>query len=79
MHPLSPNTQELSDQELSEKISTLERRLVQCYRMNQPALINQISMLLEDFRHEHRQRVQKQLETALKQTGKSLDSIIDIK
>lgn len=79
MHPLSPKCDQFSDQELADKISDLERKLAACYRMNQAHLANQISMLLQDLKFEHQIRMQKMLENTMKQNGKNLDSIIDIK
>jgi hypothetical protein len=78
MHPLTPDIKGLSDQELGNKITELERKLVQSYRMGNSALSYQITAILEDYRFENQTRTRNQLETLMKQNGKDLDSIIDI-
>jgi uncharacterized protein YsxB (DUF464 family) len=70
MHPLSSNLKELSLNVLFEKLKELNQKL---YMTTNPSLINQITMLIEDYKSaiEIKQKQDKDLE-------KELDELIKI-
>ena len=70
MHPLSSNLKELSLNTLFEKLKELNQKL---YMTTNPSLINQITMLIEDYKSaiEIKQKQDKDLE-------KELDELIKI-
>jgi len=70
MHPLSSNLKELSLNVLFEKLKELNQKL---YMTTNPSLINQITMLIEDYKSaiEIKQKQDKELE-------KELDELIKI-
>ena len=70
MHPLSGNLKELSLNTLFEKLKELNQKL---YMTTNPYLINQITMLIEDYKSaiEIKQKQDKELE-------KELDELIKI-
>jgi ribosomal protein L29 len=70
MHPLSSNLKELSLNTLFEKLKELNQKL---YMTTNPSLINQITMLIEDYKSaiEIKQKQDKELE-------KELDELIKI-
>jgi len=70
MHPLSSNLKELSLNTLFEKLKELNQKL---YMTTNPSLINQITMLIEDYKSaiEIKQKQDTQLE-------KELDELIKI-
>ena len=76
MHPLAPNLSELTTEEVTAKYSDLTKKLNQAYRMGNNSLVNQISMLLEDYRSEMARRQQKLLDDANKNAN--FKNIIDI-
>lgn len=70
MHPLSSNLKELSLNTLFEKLKELNQKL---HMTTNPSLINQITMLIEDYKSaiEIKQKQDKELE-------KELDELIKI-
>ena len=70
MHPLSSNLKELSLNTLFEKLKELNQKL---YMTTNPSLVNQITMLIEDYKSaiEIKQKQDKELE-------KELDELIKI-
>jgi len=76
MHPLVSNLSELSTEELTTKYSELTKRLNQAHRMGNGSLLNQLQMLMEDYRAELSRRQQKMLDDANKNA--SFKNIIDI-
>lgn len=77
MHPLSPDLSTISDAELQQKHSELNKRITQAYRMGNGPLVAQIQMLLDDYQAELAQRQQKALESMMKNSDK-FNGIIDI-
>jgi hypothetical protein len=59
MHPLTPNLTELSMEELQSKYNELTKKISQCQRMGNSTLMNQLFMLIEDYRAEIAVRNQK--------------------
>jgi len=78
MHPLAPNLQNLSDQELFEKTNQLTKRILQCQRIGPYNVIPQLQMLLQDYQSESTRRHQKQLDEMMAKNKKDFDGIIDI-
>lgn len=76
-HPLSKDLSELSDAELAEKISKLNKRLTQSYRMGNNNLITQIRMLMNDYMEEQRRRDRVSLEKLMNKDDDT-GGIIDI-
>jgi len=78
-HPLSGSTSDLTDAELANKISELQKKLGQSYMMGNPNLIRQIEMLLGDLREEQGLRDRKKMETAESNNkGTDWDDLIDV-
>lgn len=77
MHPLVGDLSKLTDIELGEKISELMKRLNQGYRMSNSAIVNQIQMMLENYRYEQTMRNAKML-AELEEKSKAFKDIIDI-
>ena len=59
MHPLTPNLTELSLEELQAKYNDLTKKIMQCQRLGNGPLMNQMYMILEDYRAEITTRQQK--------------------
>ena len=59
MHPLTPNLTELSLEELQAKYNELTKKINQSHRFGNNSLMNQLYMLLEDYRMEISTRQQK--------------------
>ena len=71
-HPLIGSLAELKDEELQEKISELNNKMLQAYRMGNPQLIGQIQMALETYRNYYQERQRQQ------NRGSGQDDKIDI-
>lgn len=71
-HPLIGNLSNLKEEELQEKISELNNKLVQAYRMGNTQLIGQVQMALESYKNHAQSRRQQQ------QTNSGHDDKIDI-
>lgn len=76
MHPLTPDLSNLSTEDLNTKYNELVKRMLQAQRMGNGSLINQVGMLLEDYRVELSKRQQKLLDDANKNAN--FKNIIDI-
>ena len=59
-HPLIGSLAELKDEELQNKISDLNSKLLQAHRMGNPQLINQVQMALETYRNHYQERQRQQ-------------------
>lgn len=79
-HPLTPNLHELSDSDLAEKISTINKRISAAYRFGNPQLLRQAQMMMEDYLDEQQRRQMEQMKKMQEQndSGKNWDDIIDI-
>jgi hypothetical protein len=66
MHPLSPDLTKLSLEEVNSKYNELIKRQLQAQRSGNWSLMNQVSMLLEDYRSELSRRQQQMLDEANK-------------
>jgi hypothetical protein len=76
MHPLITDLSNLPTEELNTKYNELVKRMLQARQMGNGSLINQVGMLLEDYRVELSKRQQKILDDANKNAN--FKNIIDI-
>lgn len=76
MHPLTPDLSKLTTEELTNKYNELVKRQIQVQRSGNWSVMNQLSMLLEDYRIELSRRQQKLLDDANKNSN--FKNIIDI-
>lgn len=76
MHPLTPDLSALSIDELQTKYNELTKRILIAQRMGNGHLMNQVAMVLEDYRVELSARQQKILDDANKKAN--FKNIIDI-
>lgn len=66
MHPLAPDLEKLSDEELHTKRSELQNRMGAAYRMGSADMVNQLQLLLQDYAMEVERRNQKLMQDAQK-------------
>jgi len=71
-HPLIANIDDLTTDELSSKISELNKKLSIAYRLANHDLCNQIRMALETYQNKYQEKMRKA------QTGTDYDGMIDI-
>jgi len=76
MHPLLPDLSNLKIEELTEKYNSLVKRRLQVQRMGDYNLINQLSMIMDDYQQEIIKRQQKIFDDANKNAN--FKNIIDI-
>lgn len=76
MHPLAPNLSELTMEELTSKYSELVKKTLQAQRLGSGALMNQLGMIIEDYKSEISRRQQQILADANKNAN--FKNIIDI-
>ena len=77
-HPLTPNLHEMSDNDILKKINELNKRLVWAHTSGQGSVINQIHMMLDDYKAESQRRDMERDQKINKDSGKNWDSLIDI-
>lgn len=78
MHPLTPDLSKLTDLELGDRLRDLTMRLSQAYRFGNPALVSQVSMMLEDYQSEQGRRQRAELEKLMDKNKDKFKGIIDI-
>ena len=81
MHPLAPDIQGLSLDELMTKYNDLTKRLNQAYRYGPHGIIPQIQMMIDHYQNEIGERNRKQMEEMNKkmaESGNGYRGIIDI-
>lgn len=71
-HPLLPNIDGLSTEELNTKITELNKKLSIAYRMGNNDLCNQIRMALESYRNKYQEKLRGS------NTGTDFDGMIDV-
>lgn len=71
-HPLISNLDSLSEQELLDKISELNRKLGIAYTTGNAYLCNQLRMAIESFQNKYQEKIRGG------NTGTSFDNVIDI-
>lgn len=74
-HPLIGNIDHLTEDELSEKINDLSRKLNMAVRSGNGHMCNQLRMALESFQNKYQQKLQE----ARKGQSTNFDDKIDIK
>ena len=77
MHPLSPDLSKLTDDELQQKRSELQNRLMTSYRMGNADLVMQVQLLLGDYDMELQTRNQRMMDQMSK-ASKNFGNIINI-
>lgn len=76
MHPLAPDLSKFNNDELLSKYNELTKRFATAQRVGSGSIINQMAMLLEDYRTEMRKRQEKMLSDA---SNNNFKNIIDIR
>lgn len=66
MHPLAPNLEGLTDEELHTKRGELQGRMSFAYRVGNADMVNQLQLLLQDYAMEVERRNQKMMDQAMK-------------
>jgi len=70
-HPLIPNLDDLSEQQLLDKITELNRKLGIALNTGNAYLCNQLRMAIESYQNKYQERIRKNPDN-------SFDDIIDI-
>lgn len=76
-HPLTPDLTKLTIDELTNKISDLQKRLTYAFRIGQSDMVGQLQLLMQDYQEEMNNRNRKQLEE-MEKNSKNFKNIIDI-
>lgn len=71
-HPLIGNIDDLSTDDLSAKVTELNKKLSIAYRLGNHDLCNQIRMALETYQNKYQEKLKSS------QTGTDYDGMIDI-
>ena len=58
-HPLIPNLDSLTEQELLDKINELNRKLGIAYSTGNAHLCNQLRMAIESYRNKYQEKIRK--------------------
>ena len=74
-HPLIGNYQELTDEELQERISNLSSKY---WQTQNPDVRSQMMLILDELKEEFRSRNQRNLQNNSENDNKDLDSLIKI-
>jgi len=77
MHPLTPDLTKLTDEELGNALSNLQKRLSFAYRTAKGEQVQQLQMIMEDYFNEQNRRNRKMLED-LEKNNPNFRDIIDI-
>lgn len=77
MHPLAPDLTTLSENDLQEKMSDLQNKLMFAYRMGHTDLIGQMHLLMADYQYELQLRNQRMMDD-LQQNNKGFSDTINI-
>jgi flagellar biosynthesis chaperone FliJ len=77
MHPLQTDISGLSDNELDERIKELTKKYFQAIRLS-PSAAEQIIMMLEDYKHEYQNRLERKRTDMERSMGTNLDDLINI-
>ncbi len=75
-HPLIPNLDNLTLEELGTKVSELHKKLGIAMRSGNGHLCNQIRMVLESYQNKHTAKLQETFKSG--ELDKKFDDIIDI-
>jgi hypothetical protein len=71
-HPLIPNLDDLTEQQLLDKITELNRKLGIAYNTGNSYLCNQIRMAIESYQTKYQEKIRKG------SSGTGFDDVIDI-
>lgn len=71
-HPLISNIDDLTTEELSSKVTELNKKLSIAYRLANHDLCNQIRMALETYQNKYQEKLRKS------QSGTDYEGMIDI-
>jgi hypothetical protein len=71
-HPLIPNIDDLTTDELSSKVTELNKKLSIAYRLGNHNLCNQIRMAIETYQNKYQEKLRKS------QSGTDYEGMIDI-
>lgn len=77
-HPLTGNLQDLSDSDLQKKITELGKRLVFAHQTGNAQMIQQLEMLMQDYREASQSRDRQRMEKMQDNNGKDWDDLIDV-
>jgi len=77
-HPLVGDLSNLTDDELLIKINDLSTRSSKAYRAGYTDAVNQLQMILSDYRYEQQRRHDKMMQDISDKSGKDWDGIINI-
>ena len=77
-HPLTGNLQDLSDTDLQKKITELGKRLVFAHQTGNAQMIQQLEMLMQDYREVSQNRDRQRTEKMQDNNGKDWDDLIDV-
>lgn len=77
-HPLTGNLQDLSDSDLQKKITELGKRLVFAHQTGNAQMIQQLEMLMQDYREASHSRDRQRMEKMQDNNGKDWDDLIDV-
>jgi hypothetical protein len=77
MHPLTSSLTDLNDEDLLKKLNELHSRLRTSLGLRNPAYVQQLTMILDDYQSEYNKRMAQQAEK-FAQANKKLTDKIDI-
>ena len=77
MHPLAPDLSKLTNDELMAKYNDLTKKFLAAHKFGSGSVINQMAILLEDYRFELRRRHDRMIQDLDKNSN--FKNIIDIK
>tara|TARA_E500000318_G_scaffold17750_2_gene18049 strand:+ start:949 stop:1188 length:240 start_codon:yes stop_codon:yes gene_type:complete len=77
-HPLTGNLQDLSDSDLQKKITELGKRLVFAHQTGNAQMIQQLEMLMQDYREVSQERDRERMKKMQDNNGKDWDDLIDV-
>lgn len=77
-NPLLGNLTEIKEQDLEIKITELGKKYSIAARMGDGGLCNQILVTLEQYKAEHRARLQEKSKISMRNQDKDLDDLINV-
>lgn len=78
LHPFEPNLSQLKDSEIEEKLSELNKKYYQVYRLGKPELLTQISTFITIYKDEMSRRYAEKMKQARGQSDGDLDQLINV-
>jgi hypothetical protein len=76
MHPLVSNLQDMSEQDITAKLSDLYKKMAIANRTGNGALLSQLRMVIDDYQSEFNRRKQAEIQKLSKDNN--FDDFIDI-